>query len=427
MNLKITRIQPLNVVGLGAATSSRAHSEVHCRVRSARQADFAVDLQMLVMTDLTQCLPQNKLSLEVWLHMRSLRLADPGFAQPAKVDCVLGADAYSSVILNGLVKGPVGTPVAQDTVWILTGRALSDETKFSNLAIRTFHTCTEPAISAQVAKLWELNNIDSATHPSEEDKRCEEQFQLTHTRDDTGRFIVRLPFARRTNLIGSRSAAHACLVRSERRFQRDPRLAEAYTAFMQEYIRLGHMELVPDAQINRPGAYLPHHGVFCADNPDKIRVVFNVSHKAMNGILLNDTLLPGPKLQADIAVVVSNWRHFKVAGTTDVEKMYRQILVHRDNVDWQRVLWRADPSEAVKEYRCTTVTYGTAAAPFLALRVMKQLAEDGCHDYPEAARVLSHQLYVDDIFFGADCVEEAIGARDQLIGLLATARMKLAK
>ncbi|CAB0040511.1 unnamed protein product [Trichogramma brassicae] len=183
LNLKIARIQPLNVVGLGATTSSRAHSEIHCRVKSARQADFAMDLQMLVMTDLTQYLPQNKLSLEVWPHVRSLRLADPRFGQPAKVDCVLGADVYSTIILNGLVKGPVGTPVAQDTVfgWILTGRALPDGTIFDNLATKIFHTCTEPAISAQVAKLWELDNIDSVTHLSEEDKRCEEQFQRTHT------------------------------------------------------------------------------------------------------------------------------------------------------------------------------------------------------------------------------------------------------
>ncbi|KAL7293137.1 hypothetical protein TKK_0013290 [Trichogramma kaykai] len=67
------------------------------------------------MTDLKQYLPQNKLSLEVWPHVRSLRLADPKFVRPAKVDCILGADAYSSIISNGLVKGPVGISVAQDT------------------------------------------------------------------------------------------------------------------------------------------------------------------------------------------------------------------------------------------------------------------------------------------------------------------------
>uniref|UniRef100_A0ABD2W2G4 Reverse transcriptase domain-containing protein n=1 Tax=Trichogramma kaykai TaxID=54128 RepID=A0ABD2W2G4_9HYME len=79
------------------------------------------------------------------------------------------------------------------------------------------------------------------------------------------------------------------------------------------------------------------------------------------------------------------------------------------------------------DFRCTTVTYGTAAAPFLALRVMKQLAEDGSDRYPEASHALRHQLYVDDIFFGDDTVGETVRRRNQLMELLTTAGMKLAK
>uniref|UniRef100_A0ABD2WDA3 Reverse transcriptase domain-containing protein n=1 Tax=Trichogramma kaykai TaxID=54128 RepID=A0ABD2WDA3_9HYME len=187
------------------------------------------------------------------------------------------------------------------------------------------------------------------------------------------------------------------------------------------------MECVPTQQLQRPSSYLPHHGVFRPDNPNKIRVVFNASSKSNDGLSLNDQLLAGPKLQADITVVLSNWRFFEFAGTTDVEKMFRQIRVHKNDVDWQRVLWRAGPDEPIRDYRCTTITYGTASAPFLALRVMKQLAEDGRVAYPEASEVLQHQLYVDDLFFGAGSAEEAIRRRDELIALLALAGMRLAK
>uniref|UniRef100_A0ABD2W952 Uncharacterized protein n=1 Tax=Trichogramma kaykai TaxID=54128 RepID=A0ABD2W952_9HYME len=117
----------------------------------------------------------------------------------------------------------------------------------------------------------------------------------------------------------SRYAAQSCLVRSEARFRKDPKLYDAYSKFMQEYVQLDHMELIPKGQISRPGAYLPHHGVF----PNEIRVVFNASHRSSGGLSLNDLLLPGPKLQADITVVLSNWRCFRFAGTTDVEKMFR--------------------------------------------------------------------------------------------------------
>ncbi|CAB0033670.1 unnamed protein product [Trichogramma brassicae] len=107
--------------------------------------------------------------------------------------------------------------------------------------------------------------------------------------------------------------------------------------------------------------------------------------------------------------------------------MFRQIRVHEDDIDWQRVLWRASPAHPIRAFRCTTVTYGTAAAPFLALRVMKQLAENGREAYPEASRVLQHQLYVYDLFFGAGSVEEAIRRRDELVALLASACMRLEK
>ncbi|XP_014216260.1 uncharacterized protein LOC106645024 [Copidosoma floridanum] len=107
--------------------------------------------------------------------------------------------------------------------------------------------------------------------------------------------------------------------------------------------------------------------------------------------------------------------------------MIRQILVHPKDADWQRILWRKDSNQPSKDYRCTTATYGTASAPFLALRVMKQLAIDGAADYPDATAILQHTLYVDDLFTGADTVEEALRRRDQLIVLLGTAGMALSK
>ncbi|KAL7291680.1 hypothetical protein TKK_0014711 [Trichogramma kaykai] len=58
---------------------------------------------------------------------------------------------------------------------------------------------------------------------------------------------------------------------------------------------------------------------------------------------------------------------------------------------------------------------------------MKQLAEDGRVAYPEASEVLQHQLYVDDLFFGARSAEETVRRRDELIALLASAGMRLAK
>ena len=78
----------------------------------------------------------------------------------------------------------------------------------------------------------------------------------------------------------------------------------------------------------------------------------------------------------------TQWRTHRYVYCADIEKMYRQILINERDVDCQRILWRESPSDALQEYQLLTVTYGTASAPFLALRVLQQLADDEGTDLP---------------------------------------------
>ncbi|XP_023248115.1 uncharacterized protein LOC111643952 [Copidosoma floridanum] len=417
----------LSVIGVGAETSSRCYSIAHGILRTNKKQNFAMGFSALVLNELTRCLPKQKLTRGNWPHLEGLDLADPDYTDPAKIDVILGADVYPALIMEGLVRGLAGTPLAQQSVfgWLLTGAIDSGNPQSSS--IRAFHTHTEPSLSQLVSRFWEIEEVPRKSLLTADEEKCEELFANSYSRNENGRFVVRLPFAKRPNFLGSRDIAAACLARSERRLQHNSQLAERYKAFMCEYIELQHMESVPVSQINRPSFYMPHHAVVKPDNIEKIRVVFNASQKSRNGIALNDLLLPGPKLQTDIAIVLTLWRQFRYVFTTDVIQMFRQILVHPKDADWQRILWRKDSNQPSKDYRCTTVTYGTASAPFLALRVMKQLAIDGAADYPDAAAILQHTLYVDDLFAGADTVEEALRRRDQLIALLGTAGMALSK
>ncbi|GFX62362.1 integrase catalytic domain-containing protein [Trichonephila clavipes] len=42
--------------------------------------------------------------------------------------------------------------------------------------------------------------------------------------------------------------------------------------------------------------------------------------------------------------------------------MFRQIKVHEEDVDWQRILWRDSPTEPLREYRLITITYAASRA-----------------------------------------------------------------
>ena len=141
---------------------------------------------------------------------------------------------------------------------------------------------------------------------SPEEEYCDQYFASTYSRDHQGRFVVRLPFARRDAFPDSRDIAVACLLRSEKRRNRDIDFQLAYAMFMKEYSQLGYMK-VTSRPIDDLNYYLPHHGDFRADS-NKIRVVFNASQKTSFGFVLNDLLLPGRKLQPDITFVISRWR-----------------------------------------------------------------------------------------------------------------------
>lgn len=107
--------------------------------------------------------------------------------------------------------------------------------------------------------------------------------------------------------------------------------------------------------------------------------------------------------------------------------MYRQIWVSPNHTDFQRIVWRENPDCTLKHYRLLTVTYGTSSAPFLAVRVLKQLATDSMISHPRAAAVILNDFYVDDVITGADTVDEVIALRKELIDLLKTAGFNLRK
>jgi len=67
------------------------------------------------------------------------------------------------------------------------------------------------------------------------------------------------------------------------------------------------------------------------------------------------------------------FRTHYVALTGDIAKMYRQIIVEPNDSPAALCL-RDDPSKPFKFFKLLTVTYGTAPAPYLATRILKELA-----------------------------------------------------
>lgn len=82
----------------------------------------------------------------------------------------------------------------------------------------------------------------------------------------------------------------------------------------------------------------------------------------------------------------------------------------------QRILW-IDQNQEISTYQLSTVTYGLACAPFLALRTLAQLVEDEGTKYPLAIPSLTKGRYVDDIFGGADSIKQTQDIISHLVSL----------
>ena len=166
----------------------------------------------------------------------------------------------------------------------------------------------------------------------------------------------------------------------ESRFERDEKLKIAYQEFMSEYRTLNHMVLATDAPVSKDldeCFFLPHHGVWKeSSSTTKLRTVFNDSARTNSGFSLNDLLHAGPNLLPNLIDLICQWHIYRYVFSADVEKMYRQILVHPDDQHYQTILWRDSRDSDVQPFHLRTVTYGIVSSTFLAQRVIKQLAAD---------------------------------------------------
>ena len=411
--LRLPRQQStIPLLGIAAIKAGRTRGLVSVQLAPYFESSAVCVITAYVLPKLTSKFSSIKANIVNWPHLKDIQLADPDFQLPGYVDLIIGADYYGQILEEGLRRGSGNTPTAQATIfgWILFGP--TEEVCSAPAEIQSFHTSIDQELYDLLQKFWKLDELPtkSTLSLSIEDQECEDLFKLTHSRDSDGRYIVKLPLKKSTELLGdSRPAALKMLSRLSNKLQLNSALQKAYSDFLTEYQDLQHMKVVPESDVesSQPVYYIPHHGVIRESSiTTKLRVVFNASSRTTSGLSLNDILHTGAKLQTELVDVLIWFRQFRYVFNSDIEKMYRQIKVHPSNWNLQRILWSKEPDK-ILTFQLTTVTYGLASAPFLALRAMQQLIEDEGSKFPLAIAILKKGRYVDDIFGGADSIEES--------------------
>lgn len=409
-------------LGIGGVNLGTSLGEILLSIK-LRDENIITD-KFFVVKNITSYSPNRNFQPTFWQFPEN-QLADPSYHEPGEIEALLGVAIWIQIIEPEIKRDEQNQALAQNTkLGYVIFENQQDPYHIENPYIGA--VITGPSIqrlSDSIQRLWEMEELPRQKHLSNEEKSCEEIFKKTHSRDNIGRYIIRIPFNDKLRMLGkSKKMALHQFFSMEGRMKRNPDFAAKYRMFMSEYETLGHMSQVQDQQ--EEGYYTPHHGVLTST---KFRVVFNASAKTTSGISLNETQMVGEKLQRDLFVILINFRRYQYGITADIEKMYRQILVHEKDRKYQKILWRESEKGPIKTYQLNTVTYGHASAPHSAIRTLIQCAIDHEEIAPRGAKIIRECFYVDDLLTGAHAIEDVQNIKDEISAVLEKGKFRITK
>ena len=432
----------LKLVGFLGETDKREYpvAEVTYKYRGKDHA-----LHCVVVENLPEHKIQGIQGVERALKKRNIFLSDP--MGDANIDILIGADHYYDVVhtgfkrvnditliptkfgycLSGRIKG-IATATQVDTVSILrVGSTVLDNINDPNSHI------SENPVKVDLEKFWELDHIGIKSDEVDKDSKAAlEIFESTiNWCKDEKQYEVGLPWRDEyIELPTNYGMARSRLIAVRNKLHKTPSHLRTYDNIFQEYIQRGFIEPVNDTNRssdshNLPRVhYLPHHGVHKDSATTPIRVVFDCSAHRGEGRSLNDCLLTGPSLVADLSQQLLRFRLGQFAAISDIEKAFLMVKLRPSDRDVTRFLWYRDPFDPNSEivtYRFTVVLFGATCSQFLLNATIKHHLENCTEDTGKLLR----GLYIDNLQGSSNTQQELLDFYKQACRLFDEAHLNL--
>ena len=220
------------------------------------------------------------------------------------------------------------------------------------------------------------------------------------TRMFSSHYELPLPFkSNDTILPNNRYQALRILKHLKNKFQRNPTFCSHYKEFMNTLMRKGYAKKSTDSSTEGKWWYIPLHGVYSENKPNKIRVVFGCSTE-YQGRSLNNELMSGPDLTNQIIGVLIRFRQEPIAIMADIELMFYQVRVPEKHQNFLRFLWWENNNldcEPSYHQLCVNV-FGGTSSPSCCNFALKQTSTDNVEEFGSAAvQTLQRTFYVDDM------------------------------
>ena len=211
-----------------------------------------------------------------------------------------------------------------------------------------------------------------------------------------GHYVIPIPWRNKEELVPNNISVAMYRLKSLNKILIKRGLRDRYNEEIMKLVQDGYAEKIPLDEIQNLGRiwYLPHHAVVTEKKPDKVRIVFDCASK-YQGKSLNDRCLQGPDFNNKLLYVILRFRQHEYAIMADIESMYHQVKVSKEDKDALRFLWY-DDSENIIQYRMTSHLFGGVWCASSSIYGMRKTIEDNPRFHEMVKGTIRESFYVDD-------------------------------
>jgi hypothetical protein len=385
----VVRVQAVGASGVGFL-------EFEAVVFQRKVAGSIKQAPVAVAQELQRCIP-------------GCYLADDPSLCIDRVDILFGEDLIERIINGRSAKLPCGLSTTPTCFGYLIHGGMLEADSSAVIAY---------AYKATLQDFWDLEHCgitDFNQEPVE-----------AKIRKEVNIYTVEFPWKEngKQNITSNRKVAEKRLLGLQQRCKKEDLME--YQAAVDSLLSNEYAEESPEIPDGDAVSYLPLYGVKKeSSSTTKFRLTVDASAKQKGGLSLNECIHSGPSLLPLLVGILLRCRVGKNLFTGDLAKAFMCIKLEKKERDACRFLW-LDENGRVKEYRMSSLPFGTTSSPFLLNSVIKlHLTEE--EEYKKTAKEIEKDVYVDDLIKSKDTSEESMQIWDESKRIFEKGNFKLRK
>ena len=343
-----------------------------------------------------------------------------------EIGLLIGTDYYWSFIQDHIVRGQGPTAQQSKLGYLLSGPVPSSPQEASSSILLQLTSTTTAPHEPDLEHFWSIEAIGTTVNKSADPSFLKTYQETCIHQSPTGMYVAKFPWKESRPCLPSNYAI--CLKRTNNnlnKLRRNPEILKLYDSIIQDQEKRGFIERVSDHPNNNVH-YLPHRHVKKESITTPIRIVYDCScRESANSVSLNDCLQIGPPFLNNLCTILLRFRDHRYALSTDIEKAFLHVQLHKDDRNFTRFLWPIQPGKPdskLQVYHFAVVPFGSCSSPFMLAAVLNLHLSKTTSP---VANDMKQNIYVDNILSGCDTEAELMQYYTQARKIMGKAKFNL--